>query len=106
MRVYRENTCSILDCRKVVEKLSKGFEQVLNVENLSKTFSTRVINIVESLSKTWAGLKTVRMFYFGLFNIGRGLLKTFGLALGGVWVGAIFISRPPDAYFMHDFRPK
>ena len=51
------------------------------------------------------GLGLVRMFYFGLFNIGRGLLKTFGSALGTVWVGAIFISRPLDADFMHDFRP-
>lgn len=103
-----------------VENLSKGFEQVLNVERLSKTFSTRVIDIVERLSKggfwdilnqdsgffqVWVGLGLVHMFYFGLFNIGHGLLKTFGSALGTVWVGAIFISRPPDADFMHDFRP-
>ena len=40
-------------CRKLVERLSKGFEQVLNVERLSKTFSTLVFNIVKSLSKTW-----------------------------------------------------
>ena len=93
-------------CRKLVERLSKGFEQVLNVESLSKTFSTRVINIVESLSKGWVGLRTVRMFYFGLFNIGRGLLKTFGSVVGTVWRGAIYVSRPPDADFMHDFRPK